>query len=1117
MDLARCRKLLDALDLDTLFVECLGWDRHKASLTVATKSGEVVLKGFAEKRGFAAFLCDAGSDGRIPDHAARAIIDREVTKCAREHIIVYTNKQRTEQVWQWVRRGHGTDGQRQPLKRREFNWRSGQTSAHLVERVLPSICFTLAEEETLTLPEVTSRASAAFDVEKVTKKFFERFKAEHEAFHKFIDGIAGASGVADKDWYASVMLNRLMFCYFIQKKGLLDGDHDYLRNRLGKLQSAKGPTGGKDKFWSFYRQFLLKLFHEGLSTKTPRGKELDALIGKIPYLNGGLFDVHELETRHKDIKIPDSAFERLFKFFDEYTWHLDDRPLTQGNEINPDVLGYIFEKYINQKQMGAYYTKEDITEYISKNTIIPFILDQAVKNCAIAFKPTESGSVWRLLKNDPDRYIYDAVLHGVIDDQGKVITLPAEVEAGVKDVSKRGGWNKPASAPFALPTETWREHVARRQRCLELREKLAKGEVTAVNDLVTLNLDIRQFAEDVIVNAEGPDLLRAVWKAVESVTVLDPTCGSGAFLFAALNILEPLYEACLDRMESFLDDLKRAEAAGEKVHADKFKDFKGVITEVNDPNKHASTRYFILKSIIVNNLYGVDIMEEACEICKLRLFLKLVAQIEEGVGGIDKIEPLPDIDFNIRAGNTLVGFTSLASIEKAAPTFLASVNFVDAIKERAEQAATAFRLFREMQTKQGVGSKELAEGKKLVREKLNTLHEELDRYLASEYEVSPDKPKLFAEWRKSHEPFHWFVDFYAIMASGGFDVIIGNPPYVEVSKLKGYSVRGLRTAKCKDIYAWLVERCCSLRAKNSRIGLIIPISVAASGSFDSLRKLLLADARPIWMSHFANRPGQLFTGAQNRLTILMQGPEAAQQRVWSSKYYRWDAKGGERDALLALVTHADVTQQISRFHGLIPKASTTDHLEFLNALSQRAAVRTSIAKNGRQSVYWVRVPGYFCQFFLSPPKARPEGGGPSQIRGEVNDVAFANERRRRVAFTVLNSTAYYLFFATYTDGRHINPSDVSDAPFDLDAIEASVGQALELLAGKLEERMREATGTWRKSGLLIDSVDSVKYIDILHEIDDSLATALGLSPSAVDAMKHYDHKYRIGKSEEVEE
>ena len=76
---------------------------------------------------------------------------------------------------------------------------------------------------------------------------------------------------------------------------------------------------------------------------------------------------------------------------------------------------------------------------------------------------------------------------------------------------------------------------------------------------------------------------------------------------------------------------------------------------------HASERYFILKSIIVDNLYGVDIMEEAVEICKLRLFLKLVAQLES----YEQIEPLPDVDFNVRAGNTLVGFTSFKEVEDA--------------------------------------------------------------------------------------------------------------------------------------------------------------------------------------------------------------------------------------------------------------------------------------------------------------------------------------------------------------------------------------------------------------------------------------------------------------------
>jgi hypothetical protein len=81
---------------------------------------------------------------------------------------------------------------------------------------------------------------------------------------------------------------------------------------------------------------------------------------------------------------------------------------------------------------------------------------------------------------------------------------------------------------------------------------------------------------------------------------------------------------------------------------------------------HPNTDYFILKSIILNNLYGVDIMEEATEICKLRLFLKLAAQVDPDPAKDNfGIEPLPDIDFNIRAGNTLVGYATADEVPRA--------------------------------------------------------------------------------------------------------------------------------------------------------------------------------------------------------------------------------------------------------------------------------------------------------------------------------------------------------------------------------------------------------------------------------------------------------------------
>ena len=344
-------------------------------------------------------------------------------KCAFEQIIIFVNPGRTAQRWQWVRRERG-----KPAAFREYDYTAGQSGDHLLER-LQSLVLALDDEATgIGILGVTSRVRKAFDVERVTNRFYERFRTELTTLGKFIEGIT-AQG--DRDWYASLMLNRMMFVYFIQKQGFLDEDNDYLRNRLQKVQALPvdastgsgqtdvvpalpsiglgrtdvGPVRpelveGSSRFQQFYRLFLLRLFHEGLGQpEAQRAPELADLLGKVPFLNGGLFDVHDLERDNPNISIPDTAFERVFDFFDAYRWRLDERPHREDNEINPDVLGYIFEKYVNQKQMGAYYTKEDITGYISRNTVIPFLFDAAKKECPVAFGP--DGGVWRLLQEDP--------------------------------------------------------------------------------------------------------------------------------------------------------------------------------------------------------------------------------------------------------------------------------------------------------------------------------------------------------------------------------------------------------------------------------------------------------------------------------------------------------------------------------------------------------------------------------------------------------------------------------------------------------------------------------------------------------------------------------------------
>ena len=241
-----------------------------------------------------------------------------------------------------------------------------------------------------------------------------------------------------------------------------------------------------------------------------------------PISTAALFDVHDLKNVCTKSRHPRRSFRAPLRILRSIRL-APRRPPAQrlADEINPDVLGYIFEKYINQKQMGAYYTKEDITEYISKNTIIPCLFDAAEGKCAVAFEP--GSAVWRLLRDDPDRYIYPAVRHGVIDENGRVISLPDDVAEGLSDVAKRGGWNRLAVVPYNLATETWREHINRRDRCLKIRQKMVAGEIQSVNDLITFNLDLRQFAEDAISTTEGPDLLRAFYYAIAGRVPKKPT------------------------------------------------------------------------------------------------------------------------------------------------------------------------------------------------------------------------------------------------------------------------------------------------------------------------------------------------------------------------------------------------------------------------------------------------------------------------------------------------------------------------------------------------------------------------------------------------------------------
>jgi len=240
---------LQQFDFNKLFVE-IGWDHSTANtITFEINENTYTLEPVVEKRNVQVLICKS-VDG-IPSSIDQKKIESRVRKIFYEHLIIFIDNEQTTQVWQWVHRKPG-----QPAQVRSYRFEKGQTYEFLIQK-LRSIQINIKDEEELRLLDVTESLRDAFDKDKITKQFYSQFQKQQKIFQGFIENISDGEHA---HWYSAVMLNRLMFIYFIQKKGFLNDDVSYLKNNL--IESKK--RFGENKYYTFYRNFLRRLFHEGL-------------------------------------------------------------------------------------------------------------------------------------------------------------------------------------------------------------------------------------------------------------------------------------------------------------------------------------------------------------------------------------------------------------------------------------------------------------------------------------------------------------------------------------------------------------------------------------------------------------------------------------------------------------------------------------------------------------------------------------------------------------------------------------------------------------------------------------------------------------------------------------
>lgn len=1074
-------------DFRGLFITEMGWNRFhgQAELApIAIEDKEYRIITVAERNGFQILAC---SVDEIPTNTLCKRIDSKLRRSANDYICIFFIPGTEHQ--QWIA----------PVKTVEkrdivtIEYENADKADFLFSK-LSDLSFDIDEQTTIV--DVKERIQGAFAVnsEKITKDFYAGFRKEHKAFAGFISGIDDqipATENRNKQWYTSVMLNRLMFCYFIQKKGFLDGNFDYLQEKLRWVQRERG----ENRFFkTFYRGFLSELFHGGLNSPK-HSDEFENVYGRIPYLNGGMFEEHQLEREYKDIDISDDAFVRLFKFFDTWRWHLDTRITASGKDINPDVLGYIFEQYINDRvQMGAYYTKEDITEYIGKNCILPFLMDKVSETSPEAFKP--DGYVWRTLRESGDRYIYDAVKKGYTADWQS--RIPENIAIGLDTtkpglLERRKDWNTKTQEAFALPTEIWRETVERLQRCEEVLAKIRKGEITHINDFVTYNLDIRSFVYNLLHNTDDRLFVLHFYKALQRITILDPTCGSGAFLFAAMNILEPLYEVCIERMQEF--------------NAQNPNWFKPELEEI--AHKYRSNiQYFIYKSIILRNLYGVDIMVEATEIAKLRLFLKMMAVVEvdfraDNLG----LDPLPDIDFNIRCGNTLVGYATEDELLKDLDNpsdfnqMWANDEFKDKLKTEMQLVATAYDTFKTVQFTQSEDMATFKQAKRGLNERLGKLNELLNRRLHAATTSIP-----YEDWLETHQPFHWLAEFYQIIHdNGGFDVIIGNPPYVEYTRKNKktgksiadiYQLRNYVTFKCSNLYAFVIERSFSIVKYCNNVGFIVPLTIASNNNMQILRDFLCTK-NDIYFSHFEIRPARLFDGVEQRLTIFIVRAKSKKNNMYSTSILRW--KTEFRNLLFNSIHYT-----LSFNKGSIWRTSSDIELSIIKQFSKHTEISCYLCNDHEfgSSIYYRTAGIRYWIIFLN------KGFGTESLSNKV--AYFNSSDKAKFYMAALNSNLFWWYYALNFD--MFNLKDYMIFSFRLNyEFDSEINKLSEILERNLDKNKQELIVNSATRGIVSSFVYKKKCSKcIIDKIDFLLAKHYGFTEEELDFIINYDIKYRMG-------
>ncbi len=614
----------------------------------------------------------------------------------------------------------------------------------------------------------------AFSVDSLSDEFFKEY---HRHYDIIIDYLAKNANLDVKDSilhdYVKKMMGRIVFLHFLQKKGWLNDDTNYLKN-LFFMQPL-------DRQADFLEKVLEPLFFGIFNTESDNRRELFEKEGwdrelleqwrELPYLNGGLFERDEVDDMR--ITLPSKLFEDLFNFMASYNFTVDENdPDDAEIGVDPEMLGKIFESLLeDNKAKGAFYTPKEIVRYMCKESLIAYLCEKVSDNAA------------------------------------------------------EGGNNKQDSQDFESEA----------------------------------NRSIRRFVETHELPAELEPCRDALSEALREVKICDPAIGSGAFPMGLLNELWRCREAI----------------------------------------EETSSRAALKKEIIENNIYGVDIEKGAIDIARLRFWLSIVVDAE-------KPEPLPNFDYKFMQGNSLIesfdGHDLSHIMDKEGKPrgrggYQRSISGQESYQVAFDFSSADTRQNLRLWLKKYFSLTDHRE-KAEYRQRIN---ESVKEYIKQQGIGAAAEARLAALDPSANQDFFlWHTWFKDIFDNGGFDIVIGNPPYVVLAGEDDLNIQYKRiflTANDgkTNLYKLFYEQGLKLLTQDGVLSFITPNTYLTGKDSKVLRGLFFKTTSLREIIEYTEKDKVFENVTQAVTTLILTKPAKSDNKVKIRTYKQGSAECNQSD------------------------------------------------------------------------------------------------------------------------------------------------------------------------------------------------------------------------------